>query len=236
MAHFDEIEAGSALETGTATYLGALGCMAIARSEAAAEFTTRAIPAAVRVVSGHTTVAVWDLEALLVGCFFPGEGQNLCLKNQMLSLDFFSRAMDLLMETGFFAQERAYSSLYAWAGGISQFILEGGHRERFELLSARAESIYTFPTPSLGLMGSLSFDEQQALNIAWNNLSLKQFRGADVALAQRQAFLLKLMGARLGADAQHSYATVLKTIVSFSTKHVMLALLYLDILSGARQR
>ena len=80
MAHFDEIEAGSALETGTATYLGALGCMAIARSEAAAEFTTRAIPAAVRVVSGHTTVAVWDLEALLVGCFFPGEGQNLCLK------------------------------------------------------------------------------------------------------------------------------------------------------------
>ena len=55
MAHFEEIEAGSALETGAATYHGALGFMATARSEAAAEFVTRAIPAAVRVISGHTT-------------------------------------------------------------------------------------------------------------------------------------------------------------------------------------
>ena len=37
MAHFEEIEESSALETGVASHLGALGHMVTARSEAAAD-------------------------------------------------------------------------------------------------------------------------------------------------------------------------------------------------------
>ena len=211
MAHFGEMKEDSELFTSAKDLFTLHGHLVILQTDAAREPIRCAAPAARLMVSETMLVPVAVLERIFICAWFPGQGSHMCLKNQMLSLEFMNAALDIFLHIGVLQHSFMEApDLLSFVTKVSNLIGEGGHRVRFEAISRDANCIETFTTPILG--ARQTSDDPAWFDHAWDNLYATNLLGSDLCFGARQVLLLWLLGFRKGAGDQVSYVTNLKVL------------------------